>query len=101
MQTASAERLPEAPATRLSDDEALKILARLQPAKVLPDDETPFALRESSLPPPRAGKTIEAPFPPPSAAPPAAVASGPLEVRRVSPSGDVDMADRITITFNQ
>jgi len=102
VQTTSAERLPESPAVHLPDDEALRILSRLQPAAVLPDDEVPFALRDSSLPPPRAGKTIDTPFPPPAPTGPAPeTVSGALEVRRISPDGDVDLAERITVTFSQ
>ncbi|MFM7321904.1 MAG: MG2 domain-containing protein, partial [Armatimonadota bacterium] len=99
--TESSERLPEAPATRLSDAEAERLLSRLEPVKVVPEDTTDFRVREESVPPPRAGRTIDTTFPPPAPATPPAVDPGPLAVVRVAPQGDVPVLDRITVTFNQ
>lgn len=100
-------RPPLAPATPLSDEDTAKVLARL--AAIAPEAGADFALREGSLPPPRTGKTVESPFPPPPSkagdetgpprpdAPPA----GPLEVLRHQPDGEVPIAPRFSITFNQ
>ena len=52
-----------AEATVLSDTETQAILERLPPIKSEPSDETEFALREKSLPPPRTGAIIMQPFP--------------------------------------
>jgi hypothetical protein len=43
--------------TALSDAETESILKRLPPIKTDPADETAFALRDKSLPPPRTGMT--------------------------------------------
>ena len=93
---------PLARTTPLSDVEADRVLARLAAIGARPDDTQGFALRESSLPPPRAGQTISTSFPPPPTdSLPPAVESGPLTVRRVQPVGDVLLADRVSITFSQ
>lgn len=95
--------LPLAQTTPLTDAEVERLLARLAPPKAQPGDTQEFALRESSLPPPRAGATVAAPFPPdvPAVAPPGPDLSAELTVRRVQPDGDVPLADRVTITFSE
>jgi hypothetical protein len=85
----------------LSDADARRVLERL-PA--LPDVPLagPFAKREDSLPPPRTGRTLPVPFPPPGAATrPDEPAAGPLEVLRRSPEGDVALAPHLSVTFSQ
>jgi hypothetical protein len=85
----------------LSETEARRVLDRLPP---LPDPPraVPFARREDSLPAPRAGRTVEVPFPPAaSAARPDAAAAGPLEVLRRAPEGDVALAPTLSVTFSQ
>ena len=78
------------------------MIARLPPLAKGADDEKGFALREGSKPPPRAGKTVTTPFPPPASPPPAEVAdSGPLRVLRASPTGEVGIAPSFSITFSQ
>ncbi len=100
-------QIPQAPATKLSDEETQRLLSRLQPIKSESDDEKDFAVRDKSLPPPRTGKTIETPFPAPDqVAPPTNVdttanANAPLEVLRFSPEGDVPLAPQINVTFSQ
>src|SRR5690349_17545955 len=72
-----------AAATPLDDKATAAVLARLPAMSKGADDEKGFALRESSKPPPRAGKTITAPFPPPqSAKAPDPEEAGPLRVLR-------------------
>ncbi|HEY7181468.1 MAG TPA: Ig-like domain-containing protein, partial [Blastocatellia bacterium] len=94
------------PATEpLSGEGAENLLRRLPPIKVEGDDEKDFALRDRSLPPPRAGQTIGEAFPPASDAGRSnqseQAASGPLEVLRVSPEGDVPIAPHLSVTFSQ
>ena len=91
-----------ASATKLSDEETQVVLNRLRPIKTEPDDQQDFALRDRSLPPPRTGKTISESFPPSEKlAAPDRVETGPLEVVRYSPEGDVPLAPQISVTFSQ
>jgi uncharacterized protein YfaS (alpha-2-macroglobulin family) len=91
------------PATEpLSGEATQNLLRRLPPIKVEGDDEKDFALRDRSLPPPRTGQTISESFPPASGAGQSEqVASGPLEVLRFSPEGDVPIAPHLSVTFSQ
>lgn len=100
--TSPAERNPIAPVQKLSDTDADKILARVKAIETQPDDEKTFALREASLPAPRAGQTITTEFPPkPTLAVAPVVESGALTLRRFQPEGEVPLADRISLTFSQ
>src|SRR5690606_15670618 len=64
--------------------------------------ETDFALRDRSLPAPRTGATVKQPFPPAEASGAAPeVATGPPEVLRHSPDGDVPVAPQVSVTFPQ
>jgi len=90
-----------APINKLSEDEAQAVLKRLRPIKSEPDDQQDFALRDRSLPPPRTGKTISNSFPPPEKATVPDVATGPLEVLRYSPEGDVPLVPQLSVTFSQ
>jgi uncharacterized protein YfaS (alpha-2-macroglobulin family) len=91
-----------APATRLPESEAQQILQRVPAIKSEATDEQDFALRERSLPAPRTGQTITAAFPPPvPSSLPDQVFSGPLEVLRVSPEGEVEIAPQLSVTFSQ
>ncbi len=100
VETSAANPLAEAQA--LAADEAERVLRRLQPIKAEAGDEQDFALREKSLPPPRTGKTVEAAFPPASSRDATApAASGPLEVLRFAPEGDVPLAAQLSVTFSQ
>ena len=51
------------PAERIATPRRARVLDRLPPLAALPREE-PFAIREASLPPPRTGRTVRAPFPP-------------------------------------
>ena len=89
------------PAERLPDADARRVLDRLPPLAAEPREE-PFAIRDGSLPPPRTGRSVRAAFPPPDeAARPDAAATGPLEVLRRMPEGDVPLAPHLSITFSQ
>jgi uncharacterized protein YfaS (alpha-2-macroglobulin family) len=87
--------------TKLSEDEAQVVLKRLRPIKSEPDDQQDFALRDRSLPPPRNGKTITDSFPPTDKATAPDAATGPLEVLRYSPEGDVPLVPQLSVTFSQ
>lgn len=91
-----------APAVPLSESDAQNVLKRLEPIKADTSDEQEFAFRERSLPPPRTGKTVNASFPPADERsvidrPP----TGPLEVARFSPEGEVPLAPQLSVTFSQ
>jgi hypothetical protein len=89
------------PARPLSDADARRVLDRLPPPAAEPREE-PFAIRETSAPPPRAGRTIRAAFPPEGEAPrPEAAPAGPLEVLRRMPEGAVPHAPHRAITISQ
>ncbi len=86
----------------LSDEAAQNLLKRLPPIKTQADDEKEFALRDRSLPPPRTGQTIKESFPPSSSlTAPEQTPSGPLEVLRFAPEGEVPIAPHLSITFSQ
>jgi uncharacterized protein YfaS (alpha-2-macroglobulin family) len=93
---------PVTEGTPLSAADAAKVLGKLPPLVVDPEQVKTFALRPGSVPAPRAGKTVLESFPPPPAnlAPPA-TASGPLEVLRHAPEGDVTLAPELTVAFSQ
>jgi hypothetical protein len=77
-------------------------LKRIRPIKTDADDQQDFAVRDRSLPPPRAGKTIDASFPPSEIiGQPERVQTGPLDVLRYSPEGDVPLAPQLSVNFSQ
>ena len=93
-----------APATKLSDDEAEKLLARMKAIATDGADKKDFALREKSQPPPRTGKTVKGEFPPPlsSLLPPTTNEAGKdLSVLRFAPQGKVPLAPQLSVTFSQ
>jgi uncharacterized protein YfaS (alpha-2-macroglobulin family) len=98
----AAARPAVAPATRLSESETARVLARLPPLKEEAGDEQEFALREKSLPPPRAGAIVLNAFPAPAERrAPEEAAGGELQVLRYSPQGDVPLAPQVSVTFSQ
>jgi alpha-2-macroglobulin len=97
-----AQQIPRPTTEPLSEEATQNLLKRLPPIKVEGDDEKDFALRDRSLPAPRAGQTISEAFPPASGADrPDQAASGPLEVLRVSPEGEIPIAPHLSVTFSQ
>jgi len=90
-------------ATNLSESESSRLLARLPALKTERDDTLNFRLRDNSLPPPRAGETIQSAFAlSGNAGPPvAAVTNAPLEVTRFAPEGEVALAPNLSIAFSQ
>src|SRR5579885_30146 len=101
----SAKPAPQptvAPAEKLSDSETARVLARLPPLKAEAGDEQEFALREGSLPAPRAGATVLKPFPSgEERGAPDAGGAGELQVLRYSPRGEVPLAPQLSVTFSQ
>ncbi|MDE0653281.1 MAG: MG2 domain-containing protein [bacterium] len=85
----------------LSDEEIRAVIDRLPPWDNDDSGAVGFKRPVDSLPPPRTGKTVDQPFPagPGVAAP--ATDPGPLEILRVQPEGEVDIAPFVSITFNQ
>src|SRR5215510_3827619 len=90
------------PSYALSDEATQNLLKRLPPIADAASDTKGFGVRESSLPPPRAGRVIDAPFPP-SAIIDALVdpTAGPFEVLRFAPEGEVELATHLSVTFSQ
>jgi uncharacterized protein YfaS (alpha-2-macroglobulin family) len=86
----------------LTEAEIEAILARLPELEVETGDVVDFKIPVDSLPPPRPGETIEETFPPPpDALQPEQVPTGPLEVLRYSPEGEIPIAPFVNVTFNQ
>lgn len=102
----SAAPTPEptvATATSLPETEIKRLLARLPALKSDENDTVSFRLRERSLPPPRAGETIQAAFALPTASspPPPINTKAPLEVTRFAPEGEVALVPMLSVTFSQ
>ncbi|MCC6454277.1 MAG: hypothetical protein IT328_04990 [Caldilineaceae bacterium] len=96
------ESVPSAPATPL-DEAAVQVIAdRLPPLATEAGDVQDFRLPEESLRPPQAFDTITTTFPATqSVEMTAAVTSGPLEVLRFAPEGEIPLAPFLSVTFNQ
>ncbi|GAB4505142.1 MAG: hypothetical protein Fur0043_21370 [Anaerolineales bacterium] len=100
-QPQTGEALPLAVGEPLSDEETAALLARLPALAPLPGEQVEFKLPEEILPPPRPGAMLDVPFPAPPETPAPEVYSGPLEVLRYSPEGEISIAPFINITFSQ
>ena len=85
----------------LTTDEIAAIQGRLPDLETDTADQTDFRLPEEILPPPRTGDTIEETFPLVEVIAPETVESGPLEVLRYSPEGEIPIAPFVAVTFNQ
>ncbi len=99
-----AAPVPVVAGTPLSADQIAGIIHRLPPWQ---DDQKlaqPFRWPTQTTPAPKAGKTVDIPFPGPGQDKPdkpAVGQSGPLTVLRMQPRGAVAIAPFISITFNQ
>lgn len=94
--------LPVATGEPLPEEAVALVLARMPELTLEEDDEAEFRLPEGVLPPPRPGETVEETFPlPPVDAAAPQVESGPLEVLRYSPEGEIPIAPFVNVTFNQ
>ncbi len=97
----ATEQVPLADAKPLGEAETRAMLARLRPIAVAAEDRRDHVLRDGPKPPPRAGATVETPFPPPAApALPATGAAEPLAVVRMAPQGPVPLAPHVSVTFS-
>ncbi|HAE58893.1 MAG TPA: hypothetical protein DCG54_05135, partial [Anaerolineae bacterium] len=86
----------------LSDEDIARIFARLAALGPASVEQTEFNPPADLLPPPRPGQTIEEQFPPlETAGSPEVDESGPLEVLRYAPEGEIPIAPFVSITFNQ
>lgn len=95
-------RPPAAKAEKLSEAESARVLARLPELKAEGGDAQAFALRERSLPAPRAGATVLKPFPAPEPREsPDANVAGDAKVVRHSPEGEVPLAPQVSLTFSR
>jgi uncharacterized protein YfaS (alpha-2-macroglobulin family) len=98
----SESRITVTEGTALDPADVAALLARLPEWDLPPDDSTPFARPAVTLPPPLIGATVDTPFPPADdVAAPAVDGDGQLEVVRVQPVGEVDVAPFVTITFDE
>jgi alpha-2-macroglobulin len=87
--------------TPLSNSQIANILRRLAPLGTDVEDQQPFAFSERSLSPPQTGKTINVAFPATENIEAPETSSGPLQVLRYSPEGDVPLAPNLSVTFSQ
>ncbi len=86
----------------LTADEVEEIFDRLPDLPVSPDEQTEFNYPVQLLPPPKPGTVLEEQFPPSGdLSAPVIESSGPLEVVRYAPEGEIPIAPFISITFNQ
>jgi uncharacterized protein YfaS (alpha-2-macroglobulin family) len=96
------ETLPVTYGEPLTDEEIQRILNRLPNIGSEPDDQVDFKIPEEPIPAPLTGETITEQFPPPPILlEPKPEVSGPLEVLRYAPEGEISIAPFINITFNQ
>jgi uncharacterized protein YfaS (alpha-2-macroglobulin family) len=94
--------LPPSTGDPLSDEDIARIFARLAALGPASVEQTEFNPPADLLPPPRPGQTIEEQFPPlETAGSPEVDESGPLEVLRYAPEGEIPIAPFVSITFNQ
>lgn len=86
----------------LTEAEVNALLERLPPLPKPAETES-FALRPSSELPPKAGATLQQPFPPPvtTESTPKINASGVVNVTRFAPQGEVEQAHQISISFDR
>jgi uncharacterized protein YfaS (alpha-2-macroglobulin family) len=90
-----------APAVKLNDSDTQRVLARLPIINAEAGDEQDFAMRDRSLPVPRTGKVVNASFPATGERAPEATSTGPLDVLRRAPEGEIPLAPQLSITFSQ
>ena len=101
-QPQSATPVPQATGEPLSAEEIERILARLPALTGESGDQEDFNLALDPIPPPRTGEVISEAFPPPpEAIQPDSVPTGPLEVLRFAPEGEIPLAPFVNVTFNQ
>ena len=97
----TVEQIPVVDGDELTDAERDAVVDRLPPFEAEDGDVEAFNRPAESLPPPLVGDVVDAPFPAPQPADPPAPATGPLQVLRHQPDGDVPIAPFLSVTFNQ
>lgn len=102
-QPEQVERLPLTEGDPLSEEEIVRILARLPGLETDSAQQVGFKFPAELLPPPRPGITVRDAFPPleTETGPVTGSEAGPLEVLRYAPQGEIPLAPFISITFNQ
>ncbi|MCX6043780.1 MAG: MG2 domain-containing protein, partial [Chloroflexi bacterium] len=103
-QTQTVAVLPVASSQPLSQTATAALLDRLPPLTVVITDQQTFKLPEQTLPPPQPGKTVDVAFPPTNTATittSTAISTGPLQVLRFAPEGEIPVAPFLNVTFNQ
>ena len=96
------EKTQPAKTDALSENETSNLLKRIPPVKEKTDDQTDFAKRAGTLPPPKNGKTIPVKFPAnENQNAPNINAAKDLEIIRYSPEGEVPLAPDLNVTFSQ
>ena len=101
-QPQSFEPLPVTAGEPLSEEQIQQILSRVPGFALEPEDQVDFKIAQDPIPPPRPGETVAESFPPaPESVQVEAVPTGPLEVLRYGPEGEISIAPFISITFNQ
>ncbi|GIV76381.1 MAG: hypothetical protein KatS3mg050_0775 [Litorilinea sp.] len=101
-QPPTVEVIPPAPAEPLPPEAIQPILDRLPPLTATAAVTVPFRLPVQSLPAPRTGATVTTTFPATeTVAPPEPIPTGPLEVLRYAPEGEIQVAPFLNVTFNQ
>ena len=91
-----------AEAKNLTEAEAAALLKRLPAIKAEADDQTDFAKRAGSLPPPKTGKIVNVKFPAgDERGAPKVNNSANLEVVRFAPEGAIPIVADLSVTFSQ
>jgi len=94
----TATPTPPAAPTPLSDRAVQALLAKAPP--LVADAPLDFKVRKGSPPPPLPGEDVHEAFPSRGSEAPE-VATGPVQVLRFSPEGEVPLAPRVSVTFDQ
>lgn len=91
------------PTDPLTPDEAAKLLKRIPEIKTQDGDQTDFAKRAGTLPPPKTGQKVPVKFPSDEQRGTPKVSGDPqkLEVIRYSPEGEIGLAPDLSVTFSQ
>jgi len=100
---ATRVKQPLAATDPLPDGTAASLLGRIPEIKLTADDQTDFAKRIGTLPPPKTGNRIPVKFPADDLRDPLKIDTTrkTLEVVRFSPEGEVPLAPDLSVTFSQ
>ncbi len=93
--------LPLVTGEPLPEEDIKRVMARLPALAEEPEDTVDFKFPDEVIPTPLTGETIDEPFPPEEDIQPDVIVSGPLEVLRYAPEGEIPIAPFVNVTFNQ